>query len=123
MRRDRRSIRPRFKLWLSSDDAEGVFGDGKWRLLQQIEREGSLREAANALGMSYRKAWGDLKKSEECLGMKFIEKRRGGAGGGETLLTETGRMWLGAYGRLRTKVEKVVLAEFEKELGCLSGKR
>ena len=71
------------KLWLSSSDDEGIFGDGKWRLLRAIERESSLSAAAKALHISYRKAWGDLKKAEECLGIKFIEKHRGGDHGGK----------------------------------------
>ena len=58
---------PRSKLWISSDEAEGVFGDGKWRLLEAIEKDGSLNAASRSLGISYRKAWGDLKKAESCL--------------------------------------------------------
>ena len=104
-------VRPKFRLWLSSEDAEGVFGDGKWRLLEAIEREGSLKAATDSLGISYRKAWGDLKKAERSLGIKLVEKRRGGRSGGETRLTQAGKEWLVAYGRFRLKVEQVVTKE------------
>ena len=60
-----KKLRARFKLWLSAKDIEGVFGDGKWRLLKAIETEGSKTTAIQKLGISYRKAWGDLKKSQE----------------------------------------------------------
>ena len=40
---------PRFKLWISTDEAQGVFGDGKWRLLAAIQREGSLKAASQSL--------------------------------------------------------------------------
>ncbi len=79
------------KLWISSDNSEGSFGTGKVRLLEAIQQTGSLQEAAKTLGMSYRKAWGDLEKAEACLQCKLIEKTRGGRGGGRTVLTEQGR--------------------------------
>jgi molybdenum-dependent DNA-binding transcriptional regulator ModE len=43
-----KQLRTRFKLWLSSRDVEGVFGDGKWRLLKSIDAEGSLRAASQS---------------------------------------------------------------------------
>jgi len=57
-----KQLRTKFKLWLSTEDAEGVFGDGKWRLLKKIDAKGSLKAASQSLHISYRKAWGDLKK-------------------------------------------------------------
>lgn len=107
---------PRFKVWFSSREEEGVFGDGKWRLLMEIERGKSIRAAALSLGMSYRKAWGDLKKAEACLGVKLIEKHRGGADGGETNLTCEGKKWLAAYTGFRMHLEKAVKRGFEKYL-------
>jgi len=109
-------LRPRVKLWLDCGTDEGAFGDGRWRLLDSVAREGSLRAAADALGISYRKAWGDLRKAEQCLGIQLIEKRRGGANGGETRLTDAGRQWLAAYDRFHAKVERAVAREFAGEI-------
>ena len=106
-------IRPRFKVWLCNDAADGLFGGGKWRLLDAIHRTGSLRAAAESLGISYRKAWGDLRKAESGLGIKFLERRRGGSDGGETRLTETGERWLLEYGRFQKKVEQAVARAFD----------
>ena len=110
-------LHPRFKLWLSSASAEGAFGDGKWRLLKAIDQTGSLRAASGSLGISYRKAWGDLKKAEKALGVKLIRKHRGGRGGGDTSLTDAGRQWVAAYTRFRSEVEKVVAREFKAHIG------
>lgn len=107
---------PRCKVWLSSPEDEGVFGDGKWRLLSEIERRRSIRAAAQALGMSYRKAWGDLKKAEACLKVKLIEKHRGGADGGETNLTLEGKKWLNAYNGFRADIENAVLKAYGKHM-------
>jgi molybdate transport system regulatory protein len=112
-------LHPRFKLWISSKEARGVFGDGKWRLLSAIEREGSLRAASELLSISYRKAWGDLKKAEETLGIKFIRKHRGGSGGGDTVLTDDGRRWVAAYSRFREELERAADKSFEKNIRAL----
>ncbi|MHC4916753.1 MAG: winged helix-turn-helix domain-containing protein [Planctomycetota bacterium] len=114
-----RGLHPRFKLWISSEDAQGVFGDGKWRLLAAIERAGSLRAAAQELGISYRKAWGDLKKAEECLGITFIHKHRGGSKGGDTVLTDEGRKWVAAYSRFREDLEQAAEVSFGENISEL----
>lgn len=112
---------PKFKLWLSSAEAEGVFGDGKWRLLAAIERQGSLKAASQTLGISYRKAWGDLRKAEDCLGITFIEKHRGGSGGGESNLTAAGKKWLAAYSIFRAEIERAAAAAFGSHIEGLLG--
>ena len=111
--------KPHIKLWLSSEEAEGVFGDGKWRLLAAIGQEGSLSAAAADLGMSYRKAWGDVRKAERCLGMRLIATHRGGRDGGQTDLTECGDRWVGAYGRFRSEVAEAVKEAFAKHVAHL----
>jgi molybdate transport system regulatory protein len=113
-------LEPRFKLWLSGSDVEGAFGDGKWRLLDAIEREGSISAASQSLGISYRKAWGDLKKAQIALGTALVAKQRGGKAGGQTVLTAEGRKWLKAYGRLRGRAEETIRqawAECVEEVG------
>ncbi len=50
-----------------------MFGSGRVFLLDLIEKHGSLRKAAQLMGMSYRAAWGKLKASEKALGVKLIE--------------------------------------------------
>ena len=119
MKRKCEHVRPRFKLWISSDEAEGVFGDGKWRLLDAINKQGSLRAAAEALKISYRKAWGDLRKAEEYLGRSFVEKHRGGAHGGEAVLTKAGKAWTKAYAAFRSDAEHAVAKAFAAHLGPL----
>jgi molybdate transport system regulatory protein len=81
-------VKPRAKLFISSDTHEGVFGEGKYQLLLAVKEHGSISKAALALGRSYRKAWGDIKKAEECLGAPLVNKVRGGTSGGASLLTD-----------------------------------
>lgn len=117
-------LMPKFKMWFSTADTEGVFGDGKWRLLQAIEQKGSLKKAAESSGISYRKAWGDLKKAEAGLGVKFVEKNRGGKDGGRTVLTDEGRKWIHSYAQFRYDMEKKaeqLFAQFQKTIALKTG--
>jgi molybdate transport system regulatory protein len=114
-------LRARFKLWLSSREAEGAFGDGKWRLLRAIESEGSLKAASEKLHISYRKAWGDLKKAEDCLKVALVEKERGGNCGGRTVLTERGKRWVEGYARFRSDIERTVEKAYEKHIKGVAG--
>lgn len=114
--RNVKKLRARFKLWLSSEDAEGAFGDGKWRLLKAIDDEGSLNAASSKLSISYRKAWGDLKKAQEALGVSLVEKQRGGKLGGKTTLTSQGEKWVKAYTKFRSDIEKQVAEAYKKHI-------
>ena len=109
-------LSPRFKLWLSGKDVEGAFGDGKWRLLRAIDTEGSLSAACKSLQISYRKAWGDLNKAEECLGVELVSRQRGGSRGGRTGLTTQGQNWLKAYTKFRSDIEKAMEAAYRKHV-------
>lgn len=84
----------RMHLWLET--ADGLyFGLGRAMLLSKIQQYGSLRKAAEEMSMSYRAAWGKIKKSEEILGVKLIEhsgsKREG------YQLTEFGKRLMESY--------------------------
>ena len=109
-------LKPRLKLWFDNDGVSGVFGDGKWRLLKAIEDTESLSAASRSLRISYRKAWGDLKKAQDALGTALVQKQRGGSAGGKTVLTEDGRRWIEAYALFRRDVETTVERAFEKRI-------
>ncbi len=77
----------RLHLWLET--GEGVFfGAGRALLLAKIEEHGSLKKAAEDLGMSYRAAWGKIRATEEVLGVKLIAQN--GCKKGGHRLTEHG---------------------------------
>jgi molybdate transport system regulatory protein len=103
-----------FKLWLTMADGEGGFGDGKWRLLQEIDSRGSLQAACRYLDISYRNAWGDVNDVEEFFGFKLIDRRRGGSAGGRSGLTPQGKLVVESYAALRNEIEKSVKKSFKK---------
>jgi molybdate transport system regulatory protein len=115
-----KKLKARFKLWLSTKNTEGVFGDGKWRLLKAIETKGSLSDACKYLHISYRKAWGDLKKAEESLGISLVDKHRGGLEGGKTTLSKQGKKWVKSYERYRRDIERAVEKAYIKHIRGLT---
>ena len=93
--------KPAFKLWLETEDGY-VFGPGVYNLLIAIERTGTLKEASQQLGMSYRYAWGLIKKAEEKLGEPLIDASKGGRlGGGSSTITETGARYIKDFERIQ----------------------
>jgi len=102
--------RPAFKIWMETDDGY-VFGPGVYSLLKKIMGVGTLKEAAIELGMSYRYAWGLIKKAEEKLGEPLLSAHKGGrSGGGGAELTERGKQFLVEFQKLREQIKRVTEA-------------
>ena len=82
------NARMHLKIWLTRADGKNsgtagqeLLGQGRVELLRRMAELGSLKKAAESMGMSYRLAWGRLKKMEEALGRPLVESgdnRRGG---------------------------------------------
>ena len=103
-----------YKLWLSSVTGEGIIEEDRYKLLQKIKEKGSLKAAVEEMKISYRKAWGDLKKAESLLGYELIVRHRGGKAGGQSYLTEKAIKLLEAYDVLHTKMDDAVEQAYEE---------
>jgi molybdate transport system regulatory protein len=95
----------RSKVWLEID-GEPFLGDGRHRLLQAVERSGSINAAARELGISYRKAWAQLAAMEAHAPFPLLVRRTGGKAGGATVLTGEALQLLQAFGALRDAVNR-----------------
>jgi len=65
-------------------------GPGKIRLLESIERTGSISQAGRELGMSYRRAWLLIDDMNQCFKQAVVSARPGGSQGGGATLTGFG---------------------------------
>jgi molybdate transport system regulatory protein len=89
-------------------DQEAAFGPGKARLLEKLDEMGSIRRAAAAMDMSYRRAWLLVQDIETTMGAPVIRAKTGGVGGGGVTLTELGRTVLRQYRVIERKATRSV---------------
>ncbi len=85
------------KLFLE-DQGKYILGPGRMELLRSVEELGSLRKAAQKLGMSYRWAWGRLNDAEKALGVSLLAHDPEAGGKAKTLTAEARALlsWYGA---------------------------
>ena len=105
-------MRLSYKLWLEYRGR--AFGDGPARLLEGVERAGSLRKAAQELGMSYNKAWRILHAAEERLGFALLDRSVGGSLGGGSHLTPEARDIMSRYRAVATEAAETLEAVFQR---------
>jgi molybdate transport system regulatory protein len=99
--------KPGFKIWLETEEGY-VFGPGVYSLLRKIGETGTLKGAAETLGMSYRFAWGLLKKAEERLGEPLVESHKGGrSGGGGFEITDVGLRFLREFSEMERAMKRL----------------
>ena len=96
----------RMHLWFETEDGV-VFGLGRLLLLLKVEQCGSLKAAAEQLGMSYRGAWGKLRRTEELLGHDLVDK--GGCRRSGVQLTPYGRELARLFSYWYREVEQYAL--------------
>lgn len=74
------------------------------RLLECIALEHSLQKGAQRAELAYSNAWQMLNRMEESLGCRLVERTLGGATGGGSNLTESGREWVSRFRRLEQQL-------------------
>jgi len=96
-----------------------VLGPGKADLLEAIERAGSVRAAASALGMSYMRAWSLVRVVNTEFRSPLVRLERGGTAHGGASLTPLGRRVALLYREMeRAALDAVVpgLTQLRKDL-------
>ena len=104
--------RPMAKLMIGGN--EKFFGPGGYELLGLIKETGSVRLACEKMGMSYSKAWHMLDTIEAETKVPVIIRKKGGAGGGATSLTEAGEQLLARYEAYVTECRIAIQEIFER---------
>ena len=84
---------------------EAFFGPGPRQLLHGIRSRGSVAGACQAIGISYSKGRGIIRRMEQELGFELVQRRQGGAGGGSAGLTPKGEIFLEIFARYEDAVQ------------------
>ena len=96
------SIRPRFRI--KTGDLIAL-GPGKVDLLESIDQEGSISQAARERQLSYRRAWDMVNTMNQCFKQPLVASITGGKGGGGAQLTTTGEKVIHLYRDMEKKAE------------------
>jgi molybdate transport repressor ModE-like protein len=102
----------RSKFWIENK-GEVVVGGGKTSLLLAVDRLGSIQRAADEFGMSYRHAWGAIRKIEQRAGFKILDTKLGRKDGGAQL-TPKGKEFIGRVDSLLKDLQAIVEKRFEE---------
>ncbi len=101
------------KFWIENR-GEVVLGSGKAALLHAVHQNGSIQRAAEEFGMSYRHAWGIIKKMEQRAGFRLVELRAGGGKGKGAKLTTHGKDFLEKFTLLEETLRKLTIEKFRE---------
>ena len=103
------------KFWVENG-GEVVLGGGKATLLLAVDQLGSIQRAADKFGMSYRHAWGVIRKIEQRAGFKIVETKLGGKDGGGAQLTPKGKAFVKTADDLFKDLQTTVVKRFQQKL-------
>ncbi len=107
------------KFWIENR-GEVVLGGGKTALLLAVDRFGSIQRAADEFGMSYRHAWGAIRRIEKRAGFKIVETKLGGKEGGGARLTTEGKAFADRVDSLLNDLRNAVEKRFKQKSGKYS---
>lgn len=88
-------------------------GPGMVRLLEEVGRLGSIRRAAAAMDMSYRKAWLLIQEMQKTFNGAVVTTEVGGTSGGGAQLTELGMLLLKTYRRIESRAAQAAEADLK----------
>lgn len=109
----------KIRLYIEDDNKDTFMGIGVLWLLKGIQKEGSIRKAAQEMNMSYTKACQILNKLEKSLNQVILERHKGGNRRVGTFLTEYGENFLKSYEKFNSDVEHFCQIEYDHFLSRL----
>ena len=100
------------QIFLAESDSGKPFALEQVKLLDTINRTGSISAAAREIGISYKTAWERLERMNNLSEQPLVTRSAGGSRGGGSRLTEHGREILAGFARLQRQH-----SEFVERLG------
>ena len=107
------SYRLNGRLWLETDDGR-FLGIGRLELLEQIAALGSISKAAQAMGMSYKRAWDLVSSMNAQAATPLVSTQTGGPKGGGAIVTEAGQAAIVAFKALQIRFQEFMALETQR---------
>ena len=82
-------------------------------LLSLVDETSSVRTACQRMQISYSTGWNIIRTMESQFSRTLIERSQGGAGGGQSRLTEDGRQLIDAFRRYSAELRRVAAELFD----------
>ena len=101
------NIKLKARFWLEKD-SEIFLASGRVELLELLDKEGSLTNAAEIMNVSYHHAWNMVEKINSLAGEPLIIKSQGGKGGGSSKLSPKGKMLIHKYKELKKVFQDLI---------------
>jgi len=117
----RRTVRHKLVGKLAVETEVGAFlGDVRIRLLEAIDRYGSISQAAKAVPLSYKAAWDAVDAMNSVAEQPLVERAVGGRNGGGTTLTVYGHRMIAMYRAVEQEYQQTLnrLADRLDEVGA-----
>lgn len=108
-------VRAETKVYLAA--GETFFEPEACRLLELIDRTGSVQKACEQMNLSYSKGSRMLKSIDRQLGFPMVERWAGGSGGGGSVLTEDGRRLVTNYRKMADEIQDYTKQAFQNYFG------
>ena len=100
------NLKLRSSYWIVDEDGNIIIGRGRAEILKNIEKTGSINQAAKVMKMSYKGVWSKIKATEKHLNQNIVHADRQEG----THLTRQGKQLLEQYKEL----EKNCMASDDK---------
>lgn len=107
------------RLWIETD--ERFMGIGRLELLTHIQALGSISKAAQAMNMSYKRAWELVSSLNAQARTPLVLTQTGGKHGGGTEVTAAGQQMIREFQALQERFQAFLRTE-EQQLGLNQAK-
>jgi molybdate transport system regulatory protein len=114
-----RKAMPRLTLRIDFD-ADRAIGPGKIKLLELIDRHGSISAAGRQMGMSYRRAWLLVDSLNRSFRGPVVASQAGGQHGGGASLTELGYAVVQHYRAVESAAHSAAAADIDALAAALA---
>jgi molybdate transport system regulatory protein len=99
--------------WIVDEDNNIIIGEGRARILEHIDRTGSMNQTAKLMKMSYKAVWGKIKTTEKHMNACIVHTDRKAG----SRLSKEGKDLLKKYKLLKAQC----LTADDQIFGCIFG--